>query len=230
MRYFRYHNSDKNFSNALKEQYKTLNENEKQIRRKEFGWRRFCIAVTLLVFIVLTAGGVYLINAIPQPDSLLLKILVGIMKGAAGLIVGVAAGIMTYGVTVPLWKKAGSFHLPAMKKEILSKACGHLRSFYGLQEPCIVTKCFDASDRKFRNHDVCLFVAGGELRITTDLIRGFLHGERDLGCWAFRKDEIILSKRQRGNQLVAELGADQTTFVLGYRAKGFIEKNFIGME
>ena len=96
-----------------------------------------------------------------------------------------------------------------------------------MQEPYIITKCFDAADKRFRDHDVCIFLVGDELRITTDLVRGFLHGERDLGCYAFSRKEITVSKQQDGEHLVAELKSDNTFFVLGYRAKGFIEKNFL---
>ena len=74
---------------------------------------------------------------------------------------------------------------------------------------------------------MCIFVVGDELRITTDLVRGFLHGERDLGCYAFKKEEITLSKQNNGNHLIAELKADNTVFLLGYRAKGFIDKSFL---
>ena len=90
-----------------------------------------------------------------------------------------------------------------------------------------MTKCFDASDKTFKNHDVCIFVADGELRITADLVRGFLYGERDLGCYAFGKDEILLSKQRSGDRLIAELRAGDTCFLLGYRAKSFIEKSFM---
>ena len=96
--------------------------------------------------------------------------------------------------------------------------------------PYIITKCFDAADKKFQKHDVCLFIVGDELRITADLIHGFLHGERDLGCYAFVKHEITLSKQPCGQQLMLEMKAGENTFLLGYRAKGFIEKNFIGKE
>lgn len=59
---------------------------------------------------------------------------------------------------------------------------------------------------------------------------GFLHGERDLGCYAFKREEITLSRQKNGNHLVAELRADNTEFMLGYRAKGFIDKNFVAKE
>lgn len=138
----------------------------------------------------------------------------------------IGGGVLTVLLTIPLWKKVESFHIPTMKKEIFSKACGHLREYYGVREPYMITKCFDATDKKFQNHDVCIFVVGDELRITTNLVQGFLYGERDLGCYAFKQNEIILTKQQKGNNLIAELRADDTVFLLGYRAKGFVDKNF----
>ena len=137
----------------------------------------------------------------------------------------IAGGVFAVSLTTPLWKKVESFHIPSMKKEFFSKACGHLREYYELQEPYIITKCFDATDKKFQNRDVCIFVVGDELRITADLVHGFLNGERDLGCYAFKKEEIALSKQMNGNHLIAELKENNTVFLLGYRAKRFIDKN-----
>lgn len=230
MRYFRYKNTDKNINNALKEHYKTLTKDEARIVRKEKCWSNFSVIVTVIVYFVCVFVGIVLLKIIPLPHTWLLKLLVGLSKVAIGFILLIASGFITIILTMPLWKKVGSFHIPTMKKEIFSKACVHLRDYYKLQEPYIITKCFDASDKKFQNHDVCIFVVGDELRLTTDLVRGFLHGERDLGCYVFKKEEINLSKQKKGNQLIAELRADNMVFLLGYRAKGFIDKNFITNE
>lgn len=226
MRYFRYKNTNKNFNSALKEQYKALIADEKRTARKMRRWESISTIILIIAFFSCAIAGCCLITLIPKPSGWLLGNLVLIGKVMLGLIVLIVSGFLAVKLTKPLWKKAGSYDLPRMKKEIFSKACSHLREYYGLQEPYIVTKCFDASDKTFKNHDVCIFVVGEELRITTDLMRGFLHGERDLGCYAFRQDEITLSKREEGNRLIAELRAGDTYFSLGYRAKGFIEKNF----
>ena len=228
MRYFRYKNTNKNINNALEEQYKTLTEDEKRTFRKEKRWRKFSTIVSLTIYIFCIVAGIFLLKTIPLPYAWILKLLVVICKVVIGLILLIAGGVLTVGLTMPLWKKVESFHIPSMKKEIFSKSCEHLRDYYKLQKPYIITKCFDATDKKFQNHDVCIFVFGEELRLTTDLVRGFLHGERDLGCYVFKRDEITISKQQDGNHLVAELRADNTVFMLGYRAKGFIDKNFIG--
>lgn len=227
MRYFKYKNTNKNLNNALKEQYKTLTEDEQRTFRKEKRWRKFSMIVSCIVYILCLIKGGSLVASIPMPSIWYWKILVIAGKVLLSLCVLITGVLLTAGLTMPLWKKVESFHIPSVKKEIFSKACAHLRNYYNLQKPYIVTKCFNATDKKFQNHDVCLFIVGDELRITTDLVSGFLHGERDLGCYAFKKEEITLTKVENGKHLVAELKADDTVFLLGYRAKGFIAKNFI---
>ena len=227
MRYYKYKNTDKNINNALKEQYKTLTEDEKRTFRKEKRWRKFSTIVSLIIYISCIVAGIFLLKSIPLPSAWFLEILVIVGELIIGFILLIASGVLTVALTMPLWKKVESFHIPSIKKDIFSKACKHLRDYYQLQEPYLITKCFDSTDKKFENHDVCIFVVGDELRITTDLVRGFLHGERDLGCYAFKKEEITLSKQNVGNHLIAELKANNIVFLLGYRAKGFIDKNFL---
>ena len=226
MRYFKYKNTNKNINNALKEQYKTLTKDEKRIFRKEKCWRIFSTIVTLIIYSSCIIAGLFLLKTIPLPYTCFLKFLVMIGIVFIGFILLIIGAVLTFVLTMPLWKKVGSFNIPSMKKEIFSKACEHLRDYYKLQEPYIITKCFDATDKKFQNHDVCIFVVGDELRLTTNIVRGFLYGERDLGCYAFKQEEITLSKQKKGDRLVAELRADNTIFLLGYRAKEFINKNF----
>ena len=227
MRYYKYKNTDKNINNALKEQYKTLTEDEKRTFRREKRWRKFSTIILLVIYISLVVSGIFLLKSIPLPSAWFLEILVIVGEVIIGFILLIASGVLTVELTMPLWKKVESFHIPSIKKEIFSKACKHLRDYYQLQEPYLITKCFDATDKKFVNHDVCIFVVGDELRITTDLVRGFLHGERDLGCYAFKKEEITLTKQNNGNHLIVALKANNTVFLLGYRAKGFIDKNFL---
>lgn len=226
MRYFRYKNTNANRNNALKAQYKSLTNGEKHIVRAKKSWRILSFIVSLIVYCSCIALGFFLLKSIPLPNTWFFKALITVGKVIVGIIVLIVGGVITAGLTSPLWNKAVSIHAPTIKKEILSSACGHLRDYYGLQEPYIITKCFDATDEKFQNHDVCIFVVGDELRITADLVRGFLYGERDLGCYAFKQDEITMSKQQSRNHLLAELKAGNTVFLLGYRAKAFIEKNF----
>ena len=227
MRFFKYKNENKNYNNALKEQYKSLTADEKRTVRKEKRLRKFSTIITLLVFFSCMFLGIYLISLIPIPDWWLWEIIVIIGEIILGLLLLYVSGIITFGLTSPLWKKLESFHLPSMKKEIFSKACSHLRDYYELQEPCIVTKCFESTEKSFSNHDVCIFVVRDELRITADLKSGFLYGWKDLGCYAFKQNEITILKHQDGKHLRAELNAGDVSFLFGYRAKSFIEKHFL---
>ncbi len=226
MRYFRYKNTDKNENNAHILQYQSLTADEKRIYRKEKRLRKISEIVMWTVSTLFMAAGIMLIKDIPTPGMWFWKILTLAGKVILGLIFVIVSGIAAWIIDIPLAKKLESLHLPSMKKTILSKACGHLRDYYGVNEPHILTKCFDSTDTKFKKHDVCIFVCDGELRITGDIINGFIHGERDLGCYAFEADEITLSKCQTGKHLAVELKAGDTVFLLAYRARGFIERNF----
>lgn len=230
MRYFKYKNAKKTINNALKEQYLTLTKDEKSTVRKEKLCRRCSSIVAFIIFFSCMFASIYFLKAIPNPSKLWLEVFVIIAKVIAGFVLLIVSGFLTYGITYPLWKKAESFNIPLMKKEFFSKACAHLRDYYGLQEPYVVTKCYGATDENFKNHDVCIFVVNDELRITTDLIRGFLHGHRDLGCYAFKRDEIVISKKRKNNILIAELKAKGTIFLLGYRAKSFVENSFLSTD
>lgn len=227
MRYFRYKITSENFNQALKEHYKMLTADEKRIFKKEKAWTRCCSIAVCVLIAVFFAIGVYTYGLVPKPEEWFWKIIsfIGNIVFYIALLIG--SGIFAVILTKPLWKKADSYHLPAMKKEVFAKACAHLRKYYKLQEPYIITKCFHASDKKFANQDVCIFMAEDELRITKDLVHGFLNGEKDLGCYAFRRDEIGLFKKLEGKHLIAVLKAGDKEFLLGYRAKSFIEKNLI---
>lgn len=227
MQYFRFKNTDKTQEQALKEQYKTLSGVEKRLVPREKRWRNFALTVTLLLFFGLIGGSICLLIWIPDPSGFIWVILASVGKVILGFLLFLISLFLMAICVTPLWNKVESMQLPSIKKEFFSNACKHLRDYYQLQEPYIVTKCFDSTDEKFKNHDVCVFVVGDELRITANLIRGFLHGERDLGCYAFKQEEIALSKKQNEKQLILEFRSGDTVFLLGYRAKTFIEKNFL---
>lgn len=224
MRFFKYKNSNVTYKNALKERYAELQKDEKKRIRKEFILRKLAIIAFFIVSIACIIPGIVALKSIPVSENVFLAVLEYIGLGIAGILF--IAGCLFIG-GIALWLIAPkSTDSPQFKRNILSKACTHLREYYGLGETYLVTKCYESSDEKFNNHDVCIFVVDKELRITANLQYGFLHGERDLGCYTFTADEISLSKIETEKLLIAELNCGGTYFRLGYRAKGFIEKNF----
>lgn len=224
MRYFKYKNTQTTQKNAFKLWYAEMTKKEKKLYRKEKA-RNTVATIVFFAVMFLVGGSIgFALSRIDFSDNVFLLIieLIGFVLLA---ILGMIAAVIVGGLaSSPLWSKNNTY--PTFRKNMLSEACAPLREYYGLCEPFIVTKCFDSSDKDFDNHDVCIFVAGDELRITTDINRGFFHGERDLGCYAFSRDEIALSKIQKDAQLVLELNASDMVFHLGYRAKGYIEKCF----
>lgn len=141
----------------------------------------------------------------------------------------VVAAVLGFLVLIPLSPKSDAA-ASRLKQIHASHRCEALRAYYGLCEPCIVTKCFDATDSKFINHDVCLFVVGDELRLTTNLKNGVFAGNKDLGCYAFTRDELTVTQVAREHYTAAELTADGMTFCLGIRAERFIRKHFLDSE
>lgn len=228
MRYFKYKGLQTTEKVALREQYKALTKEEKRLVRKDRFLNTLGNVVFYTIFIVSFGCCFWGLKQIPVPENLFEIIMCHIGKFILGAVALFLCIIISAFVALPIFSNNEGKQL--IYQKFLAKACEHLREYYGLQEPCIVTKCYDASDKKFKNHDVCIFVVGDELRITTNLKHGFFYEERDLGCHAFLRDEVTIDKIEGEKFLIAELRAGETTFLLGYRAKGFIEKNFLSSE
>ena len=225
MRYFKYKGLQTTEKVALREQYKALSKEEKRLVRKDRFLNTLGNVVFYTIFFVSFGCCFWSLKQIPIPENLFEVIMCHIGKfilGAVALFLCITISAL---VALPIFSNNEGRQL--IYQKFLVKACEHLREYYGLQEPCIVTKCYDASDKKFKNHDVCIFVFGDELRITTNLKNGFFREEKDLGCHAFLRDEVAIDKIEGEKFLMAELRAGETTFLLGYRAKEFIEKNFL---
>ena len=226
MRYFRYKGLQTTEDPVLRAQYAEYQKQEERLVRRDMALGGIGCGLFLLVTGACFGFSVWGLTRIPEPEGnvfLMIAYMLGIaILGMVGMAFSIIIGLL---ISVPIWKRANRRRIS--RQDILSKACEHLREYYGLQEPCIVTKCYDASDKKFKNQDVCIFVADDELRITTNLKNGFFHEEKDLGCHAFLRDEVTIDKIEGEKFLMAELTAGETTFLLGYRAKGFIEKNFL---
>ncbi len=222
MRYIKYKRTGLAYKYAMKAHYANLTQDEKRIVRKEKFWAAF----TFMLFLSFLYADIYFIILIPEPSFWLLRILyyIGIpIIGVALLLISI---LLTAVITKPLWNKVGKYNLPTMKKVIFQQSCAHLREFYQLQDPYIITKCYESTDIGFSKRDVCIFIANDELRITVDIVHGFLSGDKDRGCYCFNKDEITLSKICKDKLLILELKCENTVFYLGYRAKGFIQRNF----
>ena len=184
---------------------------------------------TILFSLVLIASFVFgciLITKIPLPENPFLLILAFAGRLALDLFAFIVAVMIGTVISYPIYKKAQA-KLAIHKRICFDKVLISLREFYGWTEPCIVTKCYDSSDEKFKNRDVCIFIVDDELRITADLRHGFSIRENDPGCYSFKIDEFSLEQIQGEKFLITKFMSENLVFYLGRRAKGFIGKRFI---
>lgn len=225
MRYFQYKNLKKTKKNASMAQYSELNEEEKRLVRKG----KFLNKVGVLVFFIVSLCCIIpctiALRTVPIVENKVIACLEYVGIGIAEVLVVLGSFLFGGVISSFIFRKATDCR--SISRNALSKACAHLREYYGVGESCIVTKCYESSDKRFTHHDVCIFVADGELRITTNIQYGFSHGERDLGCYVFNTDEISVKKVQDEKLSIAELKCGEVVFRLGYRAKSFIELKFL---
>ena len=223
MRYFKYENTNHSVNTYEKDLYKSLSKEEKRIVRKDKIIRRFANAVGVIVFCLVFALVCGSFEMMSFPSIFVLRLLCYIFVGlfiVCGFIVGVATGLLTATFINKLTNDTAA--------EILLKyTCqrnNYLKDYYGIGEPYKVTKCYDASDKRFVGKDVCLFTKDGELRITVDMVNNYIQEESDLGCYAFEFDQIKVQESVFDNMIATEISDGENQFLLGRRAMGYIKQ------
>ncbi len=225
MRYFKCQNYEHMEDSSLRERFARLLKEEKRLTKQAKRISRLGTVVFFVLWAALFAGCCILWSLRPDPDTVFLVVLYGVIGLVFYIVTFVVTAFLALPAAMPLWSKK-STSLRGIKQALLSSTCANLRDFYGLQEPYVVTKCYDASNKRFKNHDVCLFVAGDELRLTTNLVNGFFQREKDLGCYAFRREELSVSVIHAEKLQMTELRDGDTVFLLAARAERFIGKHF----
>ena len=223
MRYFKF-NKTVPMPKTLKEQFKELSRNEKRLYRKAKILKHIGNVVFWIVLVVCISASHYLCSLIPEGDTLLLDIINTVLCVLLFVLSLFLSLIIALAASMPFWSLRDN-SLKHVQQTICSAVCVELREFYGLCEPVLVTKCYECTDGKFKDHDVCLFFVDGELRITTNLQYGFYNINKDLGCYVFSKEEIRVSRVVHERYEATELTVDEFCITLGKKAKGFIESN-----
>lgn len=222
MRYFKYSGPWEDIE-SLKVRYVGLSEQARKDCRREKLLHRLGTAVFVTVMLVLWVGLLFLIRLVQptEADALtaILFCIIGLPWVFISLfisaVVGAIAASPLWGIHRKSWKQR--------RQQLLHDASSQLREFYGFREPFLVTKCYQSSDRQFDRHDVCIFIVDGELRITANLHYGFFDPKRDLGCYGLTRQELSLRDAQYKDRSAVELRAGELSFLLGCRAKAFID-------
>lgn len=197
-----------------------------QVRRKvRIGkWlHRLGTAVFLTVLgVLLAVCTVAIFTVLPWPEGLFFQLMTVLARGVLSLVALVVSVTVAALAAAPLWGRHRTSE-KQVRQAVQQAACRQLREFYGFQEPCLVTKCYSSSDRRFDRHDVCLFLHRGKLRITANLHYGFFHPDRDLGCYVLEPEELLLNKTSHKDRSAVELRCGEAWFCLGAKAAPFLQ-------
>jgi hypothetical protein len=223
MRYLKYTNKNKTKRALKKAQYSVLDKDEKRmlILSRVLSFAAFVIFAAVTLAMLELAEWLF-----RGQDTLLMSVLYFAAKAAA-LLIGFLAGVL-FGFPLIIAAAECTERLQKIyterRHEISSLASDHLHKYYGLQEPYIVTKCYDSTNKGFKNKDVCIFECDGEIRLKKELCHTVNLTERDFGCYSFSSDEITLCYRDYIGTKATVLNVGNETFLLGKRAKRAIEK------
>ena len=214
MKYFKYRNISKVQQLAYKERLASLGKDEqKKIKRSD----RLIMLLSIIgfVFFFCCIGMfIFFIKLIPVPKNIFLKILYGIGCAILGFIGLIISGLAT-GIPLGILLDKVRYNLPEMRKDFIKKASEPIRKYYGLSDEYLITKCFESTNTLFNNHDICIFRYGNEIRMTTDIVKGFINGNCDLGCYSIKFNELKIYKDDYNDKRATILEFNKEKFVIG---------------
>lgn len=226
MKYFRYRNYNKIFSKAEKERYASLGKDEQKKIKRSDRLTKLLSFCGIVFFFCCFGLCLFFINLIPVPKNGILVILYGILYGLlciVGFFISIISTLLPFGILNEKIK----YDLPRMRRDFISKACEDIRKYYKLNDNYLMTKCFESTNTKFNNHDICIFRYENEIRITTDIVKGFINEKSDLGCYSINFDELKIHKEDYNNKRVTVLQFGKEKFIIGIKAYSHIKKLMI---
>ena len=223
MEYFKYRNISKVQQLANKQRLASLGKDEKKKAKRSERLTKVVSFCGIIFFFCCFGMFIFFIKLIPVPKNTFLIILYGIGCAILGLIALIISAITTlipFGILLDKVR----YNLPEMKKEFIKKASEPIRKYYGLSDEYLITKCFESTNTLFNDHDICIFRYGNEIRITTDIVKGFINGNCDLGCYSIKFNELKIYKDDYNDKRATVLEFDKEKFVIGIKAYSYISK------
>ena len=223
MKYFKYRNINKVQQLANKQRLASLGKDEKKKAKRSERLTKVVSFCGIIFFFCCFGMFIFFIKLIPVPKNIFLIILYGIGCAILGLIALIISAITTlipFGILLDKVR----YNLPEMRKEFIKKASEPIRKYYGLSDEYLITKCFESTNTLFNDHDICIFRYGNEIRMTTDIVKGFINGNCDLGCYSIKFNELKTYKDDYNDKRVTVLEFDKEKFVIGIKAYSYIAK------
>ena len=223
MKYIKYRNINKVQQLANKQRLASLGKDEKKKAKRSERLTKLVSFCGIIFFFCCFGMFIFFIKLIPIPKNTFLIILYGIacvILGLIALIISAISTLIPFGILLDKVR----YNLPEMRKEFIKKASEPIRKYYGLSDEYLITKCFESTNTLFNNHDICIFRYGNEIRITTDIVKGFINGNCDLGCYSIKFNELKIYKDDYNNKRATILEFDKEKFVIGIKAYSYIAK------
>ena len=223
MKYFKYRNINKVQQLANKQRLASLGKDEKKKAKRSERLTKLVSFCGIIFFFCCFGMFIFFIKLIPVPKNTFLIILYGIgcaILGLIALIISAISTLIPFGILLDKVR----YNLPEMRKEFIKKASEPIRKYYGLSDEYLITKCFESTNTLFNDHDICIFRYGNEIRMTTDIVKGFINGNCDLGCYSIKFNELKIYKDDYNNKRATILEFDKEKFVIGIKAYSYISK------
>ena len=199
MKYFKYRNISKVQQLAYKERLASLCKDDKKKAKRSERLTKLVSFCGIIFFFCCFGMFIFFIKLIPVPKNTFLMILYGIgcvILWLIALIISATSTLIPFGILLDKVR----YNLPEMRKEFIKKASEPIRKYYGLSDEYLITKCFESTNTLFKDHDICIFRYGNEIRITTDIVKGFINGNCDLGCYSIKFNELKIYKDDYNNK------------------------------
>lgn len=223
MEYFKYRNISKVQQLANKQRLASLGKDEKKKAKRSERLTKVVSFCGIIFFFCCFGMFLFFIKLIPVPKNTFLIILYGIgcvILGLIALIISAISTLIPFGILLDKVR----YNLPEMRKDFIKKASEPIRKYYGLSDEYLITKCFESTNTLFNDHDICIFRYGNEIRITTDIVKGFINGNCDLGCYSIKFNELKTYKDDYNDKRVTVLEFDKEKFVIGIKAYSYISR------
>ena len=223
MKYFKYRNINKVQQLANKQRLASLGKDEKKKAKRSERLTKLVSFCGIIFFFCCFGMFIFFIKLIPVPKNTFLIILYGIgcvILGLIALIISAISTLIPFGILLDKVR----YNLPEMRKEFIKKASEPIRKYYGISDEYLITKCFESTNTLFNDHDICIFRYGNEIRMTTDIVKGFINGNCDLGCYSIKFNELKTYKDDYNDKRVTVLEFDKEKFVIGIKAYSYISK------
>lgn len=201
--------------NKERERFKQLDKiNKRNLRINRFIGYSFLILYFLLVgtLITLTISVKKILNGVWS----------GLFIALMFIIIIVLPVVVVIVVYQCIYKKVPSVTYKNLTAELIRKITKPLVEYYKISSNYFVTKCYSCSEVGIENKDVIVFVYDGKLRIVND----FFHSIKDFGCYEFDYKDFTYFNIVDNGIVKTIIKTTDCEFVLGYKAKTFIKKNF----